>query len=438
MEQKSAENRGNWGSRIGYILSSLGMAVGVGAIWRFPTLTAMWGGGSFVLAFAIICVIIVIPAGWCECALGRKYKKGVVGCLTEIAGTKGKVFGYISSAVPMGLMFYYPILMATCVAYIGYTFMGTPFLSDPAGFYDQVNGNRLMIYVIVLAVIIITALISLRGIQAGVEKCCKILLPLMFVFLVIITIRVFTLDGIGEGLDFYLAPKMSELANPDMWMAAAGMALFAVGLGPGYLMTYGGYASDKADLATDFVTLNMTQLLMCVLCGFATIPTVVLFGLDPTAGKGLVFQSLPLVFSQLSGGLVWFVMFMVCMFFAGLSTTLSLIEIPAASLMDGLGWSRKKSVLVVAAVCCLGALPCVWSDIFFAFFDNLIGNVFYCTTAAVIAFYLAWIVGAKKIREEWYNPTSVIKYGGWVDILDKFIAVPALAYFAILAIMTLF
>ena len=86
----------------------------------------------------------------------------------------------------------------------------------------------------------------------------------------------------------------------------------------------------------------------------------------------------------------------------------------------------------------MGAIPCVWSDAFFAFFDNLIGNVFYCITAAVIAFYLAWIVGAKKIRTDWYNPTSVIKYGSWVDILDKFISVPALAYFAILAVLSLF
>lgn len=438
MDQKSTESRGSWGSRIGYILSSLGMAVGVGAVWRFPTMTAMWGGGSFVLAFAIICLLIVIPAGWCECALGRKYKKGVVGTFNEVAGTKGKIFGYLTAATPLGLLFYYPILMATAFMYIVYTVMGAPFMEDVVGFYDQVNNNRVMIYVVVVAIIVLTSVISLRGIQAGVEKCCKILLPLMFIFLVIVTIRVFTLPGISEGLDFYLAPDLKQLANPDMWMAAAGMALFAVGLGPGYLVTYGSYASDKADVATDFVTLNVTQLLLCVLCGFVTIPAVVLFGLDPTAGKGMIFQSLPLVFSQLSGGLIWFLLFMVCMFFAGLSTTLSLVEIPASSLMDGLGWSRKKAIAVVTIVSCLGAIPCVWSDAFFAFFDNLIGNVFYCVTAAVIAFYLAWIIGAKKIRTEWYNPTSAIKYGSWVDFLDKFISVPALAYFAVLAVMSLF
>lgn len=115
---------------------------------------------------------------------------------------------------------------------------------------------------------------------------------------------------------------------------------------------------------------------------------------------------------------------MLAIFFAGLSTCISLVEVPVTCLVDTLGWSRKKAVWVVTLICALGAIPCVWSDTFFAFFDNLVGNVFYCLSAAVVAFYLAWIVGAKKIRTEWYNPTSVIKYGSWVDVLYKFIAVP--------------
>lgn len=434
----NTEGRGGWGSRIGYVLSALGMAVGVGAVWRFPMLTAQWGGGSFVLAFAVICLLIVIPAGFCECALGRKYKKGVVGCFTEVAGTKGKIFGYFTSIVPLGLMFYYPILMATCLMYIVYTFMGAPYMNDVVAFFDQVNGNRPVIYALVIVILVLNALVGLGGVKGGVEKACKIMLPVMFIILVVITIRVFTLDGIWEGMNFYLAPDLDALMNPDMWMAAAGMALFAVGLGPGYLVTYGSYASDKADVATDFVTLNVTQLLLCVLCGFVTIPAVVMFGLDPTAGKGLIFQSLPLVFSEMAGGLIWFLLFMICMFFAGFSSTLGMLEIPVASLQDGLKWSRKKSIWVVTIIACIGAIPCVWSDAFFAFFDNLIGNVFYCLTAAVIAVYLAWVVGAKKIRTEWYNPTSVIKYGAYMDWLDKIVSCVALVYFAILGIMSLF
>ena len=328
--------------------------------------------------------------------------------------------------------------MGICLVYMFYSVAGAPFLADVEGFYTSVNDNRALIFGCVVVILVLNALISLRGIQKGVEKCCKILLPLLFIILVVIDIRIFALDGIGEGLNFYLAFNPADLANVDLWMAAAGMALFAVGLGPGYLLTYGSYMSDKADLATDFVTVNVTQLMLCVLSGFACIPAVILFGLDPTAGKGLIFQSLPMIFNTLPGGMIWFFLFMLAIFFAGLSSTLSMLEIPVACLVDSLGWSRSKSVWVLTIICCIGAAPCVWSDVFFAFFDNLVGNVFYCLTAAVVAFYLAWIVGAKKIRTEWYNPTSAIKYGSWVDILYKFIAVPAFAYFAITAIISLF
>lgn len=438
MSTKETGGRDNWGSRIGYILSTLGMALGVGAMWRFPMLTAKYGGGAFVIAFVVISILAVLPAGWAESALGRKYKKSPYGTMTAIAGKKGSLFSYIMAATPWGLAFYYPIIMGTVLVYIAATFMGAPFLADVEAFYNSVNDNRILIYGSVAFVVILTALISLRGVQKGVEACCKVLLPMMFIFLVIICVRVFTLPGIMKGINFYLEPDLSQLKSVDLWISAGGMALFAVGLGPGYLMTYGSYASDKADVATDFVTINITQLLICVLCGFATIPAVVLFGLDPTAGKGLVFQSLPLIFSQLSGGMIWFVLFMVAFFFAGLSTTLSLVEVPASCLMEAFNLSRKKAVSLVTIVILIGAVPCVWSDAFFMFFDNLIGNVFYCTTAAVVAFYLAWIVGAEKIRTEWYNPTSVVKYGKWVDLLYKFVAVPAFLYFAIGAIMSLF
>lgn len=433
-----AKANDGFGSRIGYILSTLGMSVGVGAMWRFPMYCAQYGGGSFVLVFVLVTILAVIPAGWAESALGRKYKKSAVGIFGQLAGKKGTVFGYLCALTPLGLMFYYPIIMGQALMYIGYTFAGAPYLKDTEAFYNTVNSNRLGTYILVVAIVLLTALISFKGIEKGVEKVCKILLPLMFIFLVVIVIRVFTLPGIGEGIATYVDPDFSALGHFDIWASAAGMALFAVGLGPGYLLTYGMYVNDSQDIATDFLTVNMTQLLICVLSGFAIIPAVVLFGLDPEAGKGLVFMALPMVFSQIGGGLIWFVLFMLAFFFAGLSTTISMMEIPVTCLMDGLKWSRNKSIVVVTIVSCLGAIPCVWNDAFFAFFDNLIGNVFYCFTAAVVAVFLAWFVGAKTIRTEWYNPTSVVKWGAWVDILYKFVACPAFIYFAVTAIMTLF
>lgn len=437
-ENNQIASRDQWGSRIGYILSTLGMSIGVGAVWRFPMMTAQNGGGAFVLAFIIITIVIVIPAGWGETALGRKYKKSVVGTMGEAMGRKGKGLGYLMSSVSVGLLAFYPAIMATILVYIFYTVAGSPFLADTVAFYGQVNDNRIVTYLLLLAINLVTALITLKGIKGGVEKCCKIVLPIMFALVIIVGIRVITLDGISEGIKYYLAPDFSQLKSIDLWVGAAGMALFAVGLGPGYLLTYGSYLSDDHDLATDFLTVNITQVVVCLACGFAIIPALITFGLDPAAGKGILFQTLPIVFSKMPGGMIWFAVFMVALFLAGLSTTVAQMEHPVASFMDGFNISRKKATLIVFTASALLAIPCVWNDAFFAFMDNFVGNVLYCLTAAIIAIYLAWIVGAKKIREEWYNPTSAIKYGSWVDVLYKYIAVPAFIYFAITAVISLF
>lgn len=437
MSESNAKGDG-FGSRIGYIVSTLGMAVGVGAMWRFPMKTALNGGGAFVIAFVIICLLVVIPAGWAESAAGRHYGLSAVGMFEKICGKPGKVFGILMALTPLGLMFYYPIIMSNVVVYLGYLFKGAPFATDPNFYADVVNPNKFLTYAIVVAIILLNAFISMRGVKGGVEKICKIMLPLMFIILIVIAIRVFTLDGIATGIEYYVKPDWSQLASGTLWMEAAGMALFAVGLGPGYLLTYGMYVDKDADIATDFVTVTVVQTFICVLCGFAIIPAISMFGQEVVADKGLIFQILPFVFNHFSGGLVMFGLFMLALFFGGLSSTIAMLEIPVACLVDSFGVGRKKAIGILTAICCLGAIPCIWNDAFFAFFDNLIGNVFYCTTAAVVALILAWYVGAKKIREEWYNPTSAIKYGSWVDWLYKIVACALLCYFAITAILSLF
>ena len=438
ISDSKGENSDGFGSRLGYVLATLGMSVGVGAVWRFPMMTGQYGGGAFVLAFAIITIIIVIPAGWAESAFGRKYGKSVVGALSEAAGPKGKFFGYLMSIIPVGLLAYYPAIMATIVMYIFYTLAGAPFLSNVEAFYQQVNNNRMATFLLVIVINLVTAAISTKGIKQGVEKVCKVMLPLMIIFALIVSIRVLTLDGIGVGVAYYLRPDFSMLKDVNLWVAAAGMAIFAVGLGPGFLLTYGSYVDKKSDIATDFITVNIAQLLTCILCGFAIIPAVVLFGLDLNAGKGLLFQSLPLVFSQIPGGMLWFGLFMVALLFAGLSTTISLMELPVASFRDGMNISRNKGILIVLIISTVVSIPCIWNDQFFAFFDNLMGNIGYCISAAGLATYLAWKVGAKKVREEWYNPTSAIKYGAWVDFLYKYVSVPALIYFSVISVISLF
>jgi len=429
-----------FGSRIGFILSTIGMAVGVGAMWRFPMMCAKWGGGAFVLAFVLICVFIVIPAGWAEISYGRHFRKGTVGCGSDVAGIPGKILGWAMSFVSLGLWAYYPAIIAIVLLYLFKTFGGLGYASDAEAVFQATNDSRITIYMLVIAVLLMAAIVGARGIQNGIEKVCKIMIPALFLILVVLLVRVCMIPGIAAGIEFYVKPDWAQLANPEMWAQAAGMALFAVGLGPGCLLVYGRFVDKNQDIATDFITVNVVQLFICLLSGFVIIPAVVAFGLDPLMGKGIMFVALPKVFASMPGGAVFMILFCIALFFAGISSSFNQLEIATSGFMDkeGFGMNRKKATVACFIIAAIVAYPCVNNDAFFALFDNIIGNIGYTATAFFLAVILAWKVGAKKVREEWYLPSSAIKWGAPVDYLYKYGVVIALGYFTVTSVLSLF
>ena len=436
----TVENKNGFGSRIGFVLSTIGMSVGVGAMWRFPMMCAKWGGGAFVLAFVVICILIVIPAGFAEIAMGRKLRESNVSALSSVAGTPGKVLGWACSLEQAIQFGYFPAIISIVIVYFFKSFKGMSYASDAEALFESINGNRMLIFAIVIAQLIIVGLISLKGVSSGIERICKIMLPGLFIILVVLAIRVCFIPGIAEGIEYYIKPDWSQLLNPEMWAQAAGMALFAVGLGPGILLAYGRYTDDSMDIATDFVTVNVVQLFICLLSGFIIIPAVKIFEMDPLMGKGIMFVALPKVFATMSGGAIFMALFFLAVFFAGVSSHISQLEVGIQAFEDkkGMNLTRGKAILVVVIIAAIAAVPCTWSDSLFALIDNVCGNILYTVTAFGIAIIGAWVIGAKKIREEWYNPTSTVKWGAWIDILYKYLVVIVLGYFSITAIISLF
>ncbi|MGN0658191.1 MAG: sodium-dependent transporter [Emergencia sp.] len=429
-----------FGSRIGFVISTIGMSVGVGAMWRFPMMCAKWGGGAFVLAFVVICILIVIPAGFAEIAMGRKLRDSNVSALGSVAGKPGKVLAWVCSLEQAVQFGYFPAIIALVVIYFFKSFKGMDYAADAEGLFESVNGNRPLVYGIIVLLLIGVGLISMKGVKNGIEKICKIMLPGLFIILVILAVRVCFIPGIAEGIEFYIKPDWSQLKNSEMWAQAAGMALFAVGLGPGILLAYGRYTDDSMDIATDFVTVNVVQLFICLLSGFIIIPAVKVFEMDPLMGKGVMFVALPKVFATMSGGAIFMALFFLAVFFAGVSSHIAQLEVGIQAFEDkqGMKLSRTKAIIVVVVIAAIAAIPCTWSDTLFALIDNVCGNILYTVTALGIAIVGAWVVGAKKIREEWYNNTSAIKWGAWIDVLYKYLVVIVLGYFSITAVISLF
>ncbi len=441
-KQHTVEGEGDgFGSRIGYILSTIGMAVGVGAMWRFPMLCAKWGGGAFVLAFIVITVLLVIPAGFAETAYGRLKKKEHMSGMSEDAGVFGKIIGALCSLDQLFLWAYYPAIQGLVIAYIVKTIIsgGISYADESEAMWESMNGNRVLQYGLILVILIFTALITVRGIQNGIEKICKVMLPALGVILVVLVVGVCTIDGIAEGIEYYVKPDWAVLANPSMWAEAAGMALFAVGLGPGVLYAYGRYTNKEQDVAMDFVSVNVLQLTICLMSGFVIIPAVKVFGFDPMMGKGIMFVALPKVFQSLPGGAIFLVLFYIALLFAGISSSISQLEVGLNMFTDKLGFklTRKKATVAAFVVAAIVAIPCAFSDSFFAIFDTIIGSIGYDICALSIAIIVGWKYGAAKIRAE-YNRTCEIQWGSWIDVMYKYVFVAIMAFFTVQALVDLF
>ena len=429
-----------FGSRIGYILSTIGMAVGVGAMWRFPMLCAKWGGGAFVLAFVIITVALVIPAGLAETAYGRLKGKEHMSGMSEEGGVFGKILGALCSLDQLFLWAYYPAIQGLVIVYIFKTAtQGIGYAADSEAVWESMNGNRIMQYALILVLLIFTGWITAKGISNGIEKICKVMLPALGVILVVLVIGVCTIDGIAEGIEYYVKPDWAVLANPSMWAEAAGMALFAVGLGPGVLYGYGRYTNKEQDIAMDFVSVNVLQLTICLMSGFVIIPAVKVFGFDPMMGKGIMFVALPKVFESLPLGAIFMILFYIALLFAGISSSISQLEIGLNLFTDKLGFNltRKKGAVAAFFIAALVAIPCAFNDTFFSVFDNIIGSIGYDICALSIAILIGWKYGAAKIRAA-YNETCEIKWGSWIDFMYKYVFVAVMAFFSVQALIDLF
>ncbi|WP_301860940.1 sodium-dependent transporter [uncultured Megasphaera sp.] len=426
----STENQ-QWGSRIGYILATIGMAFGLGAIWRFPYVAAESGGGAFILIFTFLTIVVAIPAGLAELAFARKMKNGPIVSFRKTYEHKGiiKYIGWIFPLIPLGMNMYYLVVVSWTMVYTLFTITnGTELMANPSVFFHDFESNKFAIFGATVIIVLTVSMICLKGIQAGIERFSKFCIPLHYVVLFLLLGTVLTIPGVEKGLELFAKPDMNALFDPSIWARAAGMALFAVGLGPACLMAYGSHLPDNSDITMDFFTVVMWNLFGCILSGLVVIPAVVAFGLDLQAGPGLTYITLPYIFAQLPfSGLVAFAFFF-AMLLGGLSAGVGILENSVTTFSGGLGWSRQKTVCIIAVITILGSIPCIWSSTFLEKFDFLIGDIGYTLTASIMALTLAWYVGARKVRQEWLLPGSSIKLGRSFDIVYKYIVVPLLLF----------
>lgn len=429
--------REHWGTQIGFILATAGSAVGLGNIWKFPYITGKNGGAAFVFIYIACIILIGLPIMLAEIVLGRRTQKNPVGAYRALekpthsfihyhrhyankehpskpyfpwflAGGLGVLSGFI-------ILSFYSVVAGWTLAYIIEAAAGTftKFESvEAAGNYFGQFASTPLMPIIYHALFMFASIgIVIKGIQNGIERWNKILMPALFGILILLLIRGLTLPGAHEGIAFFLKPDFS-LVTWKTVLAALGQAFFTLSLGMGAIMTYGSYLSKQENIPHATFMVVLFDTLVALIAGLAIFTSVFAMKLSPSAGPGLVFHTLPAVFNQMPGGYIFGILFFVLLFIAALTSSVSILETIVAYFVDEKNWTRGKAVLTVGAVIFITGIPASLSfgplaefkiamgKNYFDFLDHLVSNYFLPLGGLLIALFVGWSWGVKPAIEE--------------------------------------
>ena len=363
----TTHDRGTWGSGLGFIMAAAGSAVGLGNIWGFPTQVGRGGGAAFVVLYLLCVFFICAPIMIAEFAIGRRARKDPVGSFETLRpGSRWWLAGALGVLAGVGILSFYSVIAGWTLAYLWFTatgqVTGTP--EQIGQFFSTFTANPAMNLALTLAVLVTTAVIILGGVRSGIERVTKALMPTLFVLMIVLALRAATLPGAAEGYAYYLRPAPERIFDIAVLNAALGQAFFSLSLGMGAMITYGSYLGRREQIARSAMWVVALDTAVALLAGFIIFPSgFSIPGFDPSAsGPGLIFAVLPRLFASLPGGALFGAAFFLLLFMAALTSTISLLEVPVAHVIDKYRWPRRQAVLAVTAFTAVLAIPSVLSQ----------------------------------------------------------------------------
>jgi neurotransmitter:Na+ symporter, NSS family len=414
----AAANRGGWGSRLGFVLAAAGSAVGLGNIWKFPYIAGENGGGLFILIYLASIALIALPIMVAEILLGRITQTSPVGAFEKLAGKRSAwvLLGWLGTAAGFVILSYYAVVAGWVVNYVLLSisdFTHSRTADEIAGAFGILYTSGDINLFFQAVVMLMTAGAIWSGVQDGIERWNKALMPALFVLLAALVVYSMFLPGFGETVRFALSPDASKLKASGV-LEAVGHSFFSLSLGMGAMLTYGSYLQRDSDVPGAALTVATMDTVVSILAIFMIFPAVFSFGMPPSAGPGLVFKSLPLVFAQMPGGMLLSIAFFTLVLFAAITSTISLLEIVSAYFIDSLGWSRHKAVMFSTAVIFVVGIPSAlsgsgglfanWEKMygknFFDTFDYLASNWMLPIGGLGIAVFTGWVVPRDLLERE--------------------------------------
>lgn len=425
-----------WATKLGFILATAGSAIGLGAIWKFPYIAGKSGGGAFFLIFILFTLLIGMPILLAEFIIGRHTQKDAVSAYKMFAPNSAwhgiGILGMITCFI---LLSFYSVVGGWILLYIVETLLGS--LSGLTGdeygaLFDNLIANPAYVIIAQFIFMAITIIVVSRGVQSGIERASKIMMPALFIAFIILIVRSLTLDNIGEGLHFFLYPNFSSL-NSSAILFALGQSFFSISVGVSVMVTYSSYLSRKDDLPKSALTIVLMNISISLLAGLAIFPAVFAFGFEPTEGPGLLFVVLPAVFDQMAFGPFFLLIFLILFLFATLTSAFSMVEIIVASAVKDKQEKRKKATWITGLLIFLVGVPSALSfgvlghiEIFslsiFDAADFLVSNILMPIGAFLIAIFVGFKIPRKTLLEEMKAGSTMAKriFATWF-LLIKYI-----------------
>ncbi len=409
--------RTGFATRLGAIAATVGSAVGLGNIWRFPYQAGENGGGAYILVYLLCVLLLGVPIMMSEFVIGRSTHKSMKGAIEQLSpGSPFKFFAYVGVLGALLICGYYSVVCGWVIEYLWSSVSGTLLNHTPEQYseiFTTFVGTPQRCVMWTLLFLVLNFLVLNRGIEKGVERISNVMMPVLFVLLIVFCVNSLMLPDSDDGLEFLFEVDFDDLGWKGV-VDAMGQAFMSLSLGVTCLITYSSYFKDDSNLMKDAVTISMLDSLVAILAGIVIFPAVFSFGLEPNAGPKLIFEILPTIFQQLPGGTIWAVLFFVLLFFASITSTISLSEIPITFMIDEYNISRIKAIIITAVlmtiVAVLSALSfSTLSDVklldrnIFDFLDFVGPNFFMLLGGLVTAIYVGWFLNKDIIHNQLTN-----------------------------------
>ncbi len=411
------QKRIGFATRMGAIAATVGSAVGLGNIWRFPYQAGENGGGAYILVYLICVLLLGIPIMMSEFVIGRSTHKSMKGAVEELTpGSPFKLFAYIGVLGGLLICGYYCVVCGWVIEYLWSSASGNLLGHTPeeySNIFSTFVSSPWRCVMWTLLFLILNFLVLNRGVEKGIERIASFMMPLLFLLLIVFCVNSLLLPDSDEGMEFLFEVDFDDLGWKGV-VDAMGQAFMSLSLGVTCLITYSSYFKDDSNLMKDAVTISGLDTLVAILAGIVIFPAVFSFGLEPNAGPKLIFEILPTIFQQMPGGTIWATLFFLLLFFASITSTISLSEIPITFMIDEYKISRGKAIAITAVlmtiIAVLSALSfSTLSEVkllgrnLFDFLDFVGPNFFMLLGGLVTAIYVGWVLKKDVIHEQLTN-----------------------------------